>query len=119
MQRCAVTHTDPEWVMSHILMELMLVGHLGQGGIWGEKVSFNKSQRISGFQAESEGVPVCGAEGGSRGGMAVALTDSSSIPCRPPPPQQKVVPQGPPPPQQKCLPQGQYFPSRPAPLPPK
>uniref|UniRef100_A0A8B9P5C7 ADAM metallopeptidase domain 9 n=1 Tax=Apteryx owenii TaxID=8824 RepID=A0A8B9P5C7_APTOW len=37
----------------------------------------------------------------------------------PPPPQQKCVPQGPPPPQQKCLPQGQYFPSRPAPLPPK
>ncbi|NXY36336.1 ADAM9 protein, partial [Pomatorhinus ruficollis] len=33
-------------------------------------------------------------------------------------PQRKVVPQGPPPPQQKCLPQGQYFPSRPAPLPP-
>ncbi|XP_017687393.1 PREDICTED: disintegrin and metalloproteinase domain-containing protein 9-like [Lepidothrix coronata] len=39
------------------------------------------------------------------------------LPSRPPPPQQKVVPQGPP--QQKCLPQGQYYPSRPAPLPPK
>ncbi|NWY27929.1 ADAM9 protein, partial [Pheucticus melanocephalus] len=33
-------------------------------------------------------------------------------------PPRKVVPQGPPPAQQKCLPQGQYFPSRPAPLPP-
>uniref|UniRef100_A0A674H586 ADAM metallopeptidase domain 9 n=1 Tax=Taeniopygia guttata TaxID=59729 RepID=A0A674H586_TAEGU len=41
------------------------------------------------------------------------------VPSRPPPPQQKVVPQGAPPAQQKCLPQGQYFPSRPAPLPPK
>ncbi|XP_071585243.1 disintegrin and metalloproteinase domain-containing protein 9 [Heliangelus exortis] len=41
------------------------------------------------------------------------------LPTRPPPPVQKSVPQGPPAPQQKCLPQGQYFPSRPAPLPPK
>eukprot|EP00076_Gallus_gallus_P033012 XP_024998550.1 disintegrin and metalloproteinase domain-containing protein 9 isoform X1 [Gallus gallus] len=41
------------------------------------------------------------------------------LPARPPPPQQKSVPQGPPPSQQKCLPQGHYFPSRPAPLPPK
>nr|XP_054506522.1 disintegrin and metalloproteinase domain-containing protein 9 [Agelaius phoeniceus] len=41
------------------------------------------------------------------------------VPSRPPPPQQKVVPQGAPPAQQKRLPQGQYFPSRPAPLPPK
>ncbi|NXJ32488.1 ADAM9 protein, partial [Ciconia maguari] len=40
------------------------------------------------------------------------------LPTRPPPPQQKCAPQGPPPSQQKCLPQGQYFPSRPAPLPP-
>ncbi|XP_042657406.1 disintegrin and metalloproteinase domain-containing protein 9 isoform X1 [Tyto alba] len=41
------------------------------------------------------------------------------LPTRPPPPQQKCAPQGPPPPQQKRLPQGHYFPSRPAPLPPK
>ncbi|XP_035201077.1 disintegrin and metalloproteinase domain-containing protein 9 isoform X1 [Oxyura jamaicensis] len=41
------------------------------------------------------------------------------LPTRPPPPQQKCVPQGPLPSQQKCLPQGHYFPSRPAPLPPK
>ncbi|XP_064031783.1 disintegrin and metalloproteinase domain-containing protein 9-like isoform X1 [Pogoniulus pusillus] len=41
------------------------------------------------------------------------------LPTRPPPPQQKCAPQGPPPSQQRCLPQGQYFPSRPAPLPPK
>ncbi|XP_071435262.1 disintegrin and metalloproteinase domain-containing protein 9-like [Pithys albifrons albifrons] len=47
------------------------------------------------------------------------LQQPQRLPTRPPPPQQRVVPQGPPPPQQKCLPQGQYFPSRPAPLPPK
>ncbi|XP_054030905.1 disintegrin and metalloproteinase domain-containing protein 9 [Dryobates pubescens] len=41
------------------------------------------------------------------------------LPTRPPPPQQRCAPQGPPPAQQKGLPQGQYFPSRPAPLPPK
>lgn len=107
-------------------------GSLRMSGNGKQSLTMVWSQWVLGVEAEVGRRRVAG-RGSLRGGRGAGagqegrawwmcsprLTTASLSPCRPPPPQQKCAPQGPPPSQQKCLPQGQYFPSRPAPLPPK